>query len=186
MSGISDYLQSIKELAVKSQNATLSDSDKQSIQNQIDQYKQGINDIAGNTTFNEKNLLNNDGKLSVAADGNGSTSEVPTFNSATEALGIADLDVTGDFDMKSIDDAIEKVSSQRSTVGASTNAIESAMTYNSHAALELNGYQMDKEEDNVIKANQELKTKQALDSYQAVLQRQKQENEQQRTMTLFA
>lgn len=186
MGGISDYLQSIKELAVKSQNATMSDSDKKSIQDQIEQYKQGINDIAGNTTFNEKSLLDNEGLLSVAADGNGSSENVSTFNSATEALGIADLDVTKSFDMKSIDDAMDKVSSQRSTVGAQTNGIERALTYNSHAAMELNGYQMNKEEDNVVKANQELKTRQALDSYQAVLQKQKQEDEATRTMALFA
>ena len=108
MAGIQDYLQSIKELSVKAMNGTLSDDDKQSIQNQIDQYKQGINDIAAGTKYNEKNLLNNEGSLTVATDSNGSTESISTFDSATAALGIDDYDVTGDFDMSKIDDALNK------------------------------------------------------------------------------
>ena len=88
--------------------------------------------------------------------------------------------------MSVIDKAIEKVSSQRAETGAQTNGVESALTYNSHAAMELNGYQMDKEEEKVTKALEELKTKQALDSYQAILQKQRQEDEQQKSMAIFA
>ncbi len=185
MAGIQDYLQSIKELSVKAMNGTLSDDDKQSIQNQIDQYKQGINDIAAGTKYNEKNLLNNEGSLTVATDSNGSTESISTFDSATAALGIDDYDVTGDFDMSKIDDALNKISSQRSTAGAQTNGVDHALTYNSHAALELNGFQMDKEEDNSVKAYQELKTKQALDSYQLILQKQQQEDKAQKTLSMF-
>lgn len=135
---------------------------------------------------NEKNLTNNDGSLKVASDGNGSTESVATHNATTDALGISEYDVTGNFDMSVIDKAIEKVSSQRAETGAQTNGVESALTYNSHAAMELNGYQMDKEEEKVTKALEELKTKQALDSYQAILQKQRQEDEQQKSMAIFA
>ena len=186
LSGVEDYLQSIKELSVKAMNGTLSNDDKESIQSQIKEYLQGINDLAQNTTYNEKNLTNNDGALKVASDGSGSTETITTNNATTDALGITDYNVTGDFDMSVIDKAIEKVSGQRSDTGAQTNGIEHALSYNSHAAMELNGYQMDKEEDNATKALQELKTKQALDSYQAVLQKQRQEDEQQKSMAIFA
>ena len=186
LESIQDYLQSIKELAIQAKNGTLSDDDKQAIQSQIEQYKQGINDIANNTTYNEKNLLNNEGSLEVASDGSGSSETVSTYNSLTEQLGIADLDVTGDYDLSTIDDAIDMVSSQRSTAGSQTNAVDYALTYNSHAALELDGYQMDKEEDNSIKAYQELKTKQALDIYQNTLQRKQMDDQEQQSLSLFA
>ncbi|MCR5558330.1 MAG: flagellin [Butyrivibrio sp.] len=186
LGGIQDYLQKIKELSIKSINGTLSDDDKKSIQNQIDQYKQGINDIASNTTYNEKNLLNKDGALEVASDGNGSSETVSTHNSMTAALGIEDYNVTGDFDMSKIDSALEKVSGQRSTTGSQTNAVDYAMTYNSHAALELDGYQMDKEENRSVDAFQQLKTKQALDVYQANLQKQQMEDKEQKAYSLFA
>ena len=186
LEGIQDYLQKIKELSIKAINGTLSDEDKESIQSQIDQYKEGINDIAKNTTFNEKSLLDNEGELTVAADSNGSTANVSTYNSMTSALGIEDYDVTGDFDMSKIDSALEKVSSQRSTAGAQTNGIEHALTYNSHAALELDGYQMDKEEDRAVEAYQQLRTKQALDVYQTAMQKQKMEDNEQRNIALFA
>ena len=54
--------------------------------------------------------------------------------------------------MSRIDKALEAVTKNRSNAGAQTNAVEHALTYNSHAAMELNGYQMDKEEDNSMRA----------------------------------
>ncbi|SFP74958.1 flagellin [Butyrivibrio proteoclasticus] len=187
MDGITDYLQSIRELSVKAKNGILSDSDRQSIQNQIEQYKQGIEDIAGSTNYNEKNLLDgSNGDFKVATDSNGSVSTVSTYNSTLEALGIADYDVTGDFDIGAIDSALEKVTSSRANVGAQSNGVDYALSYNSHAALELNGYQMDKEEDNSIKAYQKLKTQQALDSYQMILQKKQMEDKEQQSLMLFA
>ncbi len=186
LGGIQDYLQKIKDLSIKAINGTLSDEDKESIQGQIDQYKEGINDIAKNTTFNEKSLLDNEDTLTVATDGNGSSANVSTHNSMTSALGLDDYNVTGSFDMSKVDKALEKVSSQRSTAGAQTNGVEHALTYNSHAALELDGYQMDKEEDRSVEAYQQLKTKQALDVYQTTIQKQQMDDKEQRNIALFA
>ena len=185
MAGIEDYLQSIKELSVRAANGTLSDEDKQSVQAQIKEYLKGINETAQGTTYNEKNLLTKDDKLEVASDGNGSSETVSTNTATTDALGITDYDVTKDFDMSKIDEAMDKVSSMRSTSGSETNGVDHALSYNSHAALELNGYQMDKEESNAVEAYQEMKTKQALDSYQNILQKQQMEDKQAQSMALF-
>jgi len=51
-------LQRMRELAVQAANGTLTTEDRQAIQKEIDQIKQGINDIANNTTFNGIHLLN--------------------------------------------------------------------------------------------------------------------------------
>jgi flagellin len=188
MEGITDYLQNIKELSVKAMNGTLSDDDKQSIQSQVKEYLQGINDTANQAKYNEKNLLSgNAGDLKVATDSNGSLVNVSTYNSTTKALGIDDYDVTkDDFDMSRIDKALEAVTKNRSNAGAQTNAVEHALTYNSHAAMELNGYQMDKEEDNSMRAVIEAKQKELMDTYQNTLLAQKMRDDEQKAMNIFA
>ena len=188
MEGITDYLQNIKELSVKAKNGTLSDEDKESIQSQVKQYLQGINDTVNQARYNEKNLLSgNAGDLKVATDSNGSLVNVSTYNSTTKALGIDDFDVTkDDFDMSRIDKALETVTKNRSNAGAQTNGVEHALTYNSHAAMELNGYQMDKEEDNSMRAVMEAKQKELMDTYQNVLLAQKMKDDEQKAMNIFA
>ena len=183
---VTDYLQSIRQLSLQAMNGTMSDDDKASIQNKIDQYKQGINDIAGGTTYNEKKLLDGSaGNMTVASDNNGSTETVGTYNMATQALGIDDFDVTGDFDISRIDDALSKVTDSRTNAGAQTNAIDYALTYNSHAAMELNGFQMDSEESRSVEALQKLKSQQVMDVYQTQMQKKKMEDEQQKAMSVF-
>ncbi len=188
MEGITDYLQNIKELSVKASNGTLSDDDKKSIQSQIKEYLKGINDSANQAKYNEKDLLNGStGDLKVATDSNGSLVNVSTYNSTTKALGIDDYDVTkDDFDMSRIDEALEKVTANRSKAGSETNGVEYALTYNSHAAMELNGYQMDKEEDNSMRAVMEAKQKELMDVYQNTLLAQKMRDDEQKAMNIFA
>ncbi|MEK4354666.1 flagellin [Paenibacillus sp. FSL R5-0475] len=48
----------LRELAVQASNGTLTDSDRSHIQKEVQQIKQGINEIANNTNFNGINLLN--------------------------------------------------------------------------------------------------------------------------------
>ena len=86
--------------------------------------------------------------MTVASDANGSRETISGNNMTLDALGIKDYDVTKNFDLKDVDKALDKVSSARSETGAKTNAVDYALSYNSHAALELDGFQMDKEERN--------------------------------------
>ena len=187
MEGIADYLGSIKELAIRSQNGTLNDDDRQSIQNQIDQYLKGIDETAKGTSYNEKSLLDAKDKLSVSTDANGGKADVSTYDLSVKGLGLEGLDVTSpDFDMKAIDDAIKKVDSSRANTGAETNRVDYAASYNSKASLELNGYAMDKEEERTVKALQELKSKQATDQYQVMLQKRQQEDNERKAQMFFA
>lgn len=188
LDGITDYLQSIRELAVKAKNDLLTEEDRGYIQQQISQYMEGINDLANGTTFNEKKLLDGStDNLTIAADAEGSTANVSTYNSTVESLGIADFDVTsGNFNLDDIDNALSTVLSSRANVGAETNRIEYAASYNTKASLELNGYAMDKEEDRVMNAIQDYKKKQALDQYQMMLQKRQQDDNERKTQMLFA
>lgn len=57
LAGITDYAQSINELSVRQMNGTMSASDKMAIQNQMDQYSAGINDMTSQTKYNESYVL---------------------------------------------------------------------------------------------------------------------------------
>ena len=58
LSGVTDYLQRIRELSLQASNSALmTDDDLQGIQDEINQMKQGITDIASQTQYNRMNLL---------------------------------------------------------------------------------------------------------------------------------
>lgn len=137
LGGMSDYLQRIHDLALRSMNGINSDADKQVYQNEINQLKQGIESLAKNTSFNEQTLL--DGSMadfSTAVSPSGGRMSIQMENSTLKALGIADLDVTSkDFNLDSIKKAMDMVSERRANLGAATNGLEYVRNYNSSSAL---------------------------------------------------
>ena len=77
LGGMSDYLQRIRELAVRSMNGINSDADKQIYQREIDQMKQGIESLARDTSFNEQKLLDGSmADMAVATSPNGSSMHI--------------------------------------------------------------------------------------------------------------
>lgn len=138
LSGIQDSLQRIRELGVRASNGLFSDDDKRSIQAEIDGLKQTIQGVAQGTTFNTMKLL--DGSMAdieLATNPQGGTLKIQLVNSTLESLGIADFDVTKDFDLKTIDDAIEKVSAARSSFGAQSNSLIHTINNNDYTHYNL-------------------------------------------------
>ena len=187
LGNITDSLQRMRELALSASNSALmTDSDKQSIQDEIDQLKQGISDIANQTTYNTKNILNGENpSLSIATDSNGNSTSISTANATLEALGIADFDVTGDFDIKTIDDALEKVSASRSSMGAQSNALDYAIRYNTGASLNLTSAKSKLEDLDYPQAVSEQKKQETLQTYSLMMQKKKMEDEQKRAEAFF-
>jgi flagellin len=135
LSNINDSLQRIYELSIKASNGINSSDDLSSIQDEITQLKSGIQDAAKNTQFNKINLL--DGSMAdiqLATEPSGGGLKIELYNSTLESLGIDDYDVTGDFDITNIEDALKQVSSARSSIGAQSNALDSIVGYNNYAA----------------------------------------------------
>ena len=132
LSNVADSLQRMRELAVQAGNGLLSDDDKQYIQAEIDQLKKGISDMTDKTDFNGIPLLQNeDGKvLLINSDTNGTQMGLSRPDTGLEALGIADFDVTGDFDISKLDKALEAIGGSRATIGAETNAFDVAIDVN--------------------------------------------------------
>lgn len=187
LKGINDYLQRIRDLAMQAGNtAVVSDSDRRGIQKEIEQMKQGISDIAGNTQYNTKNLLdgsNDSFKMVTGPNGDGTT--ISAGNAALEALGIKDFDVTKNFSIKTIDNAIDMVSDQRGKAGAKSNALDFNINYNNIASQNMTGAVSRLEDQDVGEAVMELKKNQTMQTYSYLMQKKQMENEEKKLTTLY-
>lgn len=178
LESITNDLQRIRELSVQASNGLYTASDKGVIQAEIDQLKQSISDTASQTQFNTMNLLDGTmGSSHVAGGPNGTGMEVSMPNTTLEALGIADYDVTGDFDLSAIDKALETVNSARSTLGASSNQLDYMMAYNANASYNTTASQSKIEDLDYPQAVSELKKKQLLATFSIMMQKKQTENE---------
>lgn len=188
MAGITDYLQRIRELAVQASNtATMTDSDRANIQKEVEQLKRGISDIASQTTFNTKELLNGTyDKFQIATDANGNGKTVTTANTTLQALGIEDFDVTKDFDLQDIDDALAKVNTGRSGMGAQTNALTYAYNNSTNSRLNHTAGKSRLEDLDFPEAISEKKKKETLQEYAWFMQKRQQQDTANRMKSLFA
>ncbi|HEX6512953.1 MAG TPA: flagellin, partial [Chloroflexota bacterium] len=85
-------VQQERQLSVQAANGTLTASDQQAIQSQITQLNQGINDIANQTQFNTKRLLNGQFGGAQVAGGGLQAENVSAMPGVTN--GTANIDVT--------------------------------------------------------------------------------------------
>jgi len=125
LANITDSLQRMKELSLQASNGIYTSADRQGIQSEIDKLKEHIADVAKNTQFNTKNLL--DGSMAdmhLALNPEGGGLSIRTTDATLENLGIKDYNVTGKFDISQIDDAISKVNDARASLGAQNNSVE--------------------------------------------------------------
>lgn len=185
--GIADNLQRIRDLAIQASNtAILTDEDRQMIQDEVEQLKQGISDIANNTEFNKKKLLDGSyGDGFVASGPNGSGTMLNIGDSTLQALGIADFDVTGNFSVSTIDDALSKVSSNRSKIGAQSNGLDLTINYNANASINLTDAKSRMQDTDIAKAATEMNNQKLLQNYQIIMQKKQMEQERQRFAMFF-
>ena len=123
-------LQRMNELATQAANDTNTSSDRTAIQQEIDALTSEIDRIASTTQFNTMNLIDGTftGKnLQVGAlKGQKITISISTMNATAlsiNALQMSSFAAAGSA-MKKIQDAISKVSTQRSALGALQNRLE--------------------------------------------------------------
>ncbi len=186
LGSITDNLQRIRELSLQASNGLYTASDKEAIQTEIDQLKQSISDTASGTQFNTMNLLDGSkDSFHVGAGSNGDGLEVQMPNSTLDALGIADYDVTGNFDLSAIDQALDTVVSARANLGATSNRLDSVMAYNANASYNTVASQSRIEDLDYSSAVSEQKKNELLRTFQMMMQRKHLENENGRVLRLF-
>lgn len=169
LSGIHSYLQSIKSASVRASSGLLTASDKGAIQKEIDGYLQGITDIVSNTTYNTKSLLDGGNALGMATNPDGTGPDVRTADATLKALGLDGYNVTGNFDMSRVDKAINQISSMRSGMGASSNALENAYNYNRNASENLTGASSRIEDLDMPQAISDQKKNEVLEDYRNMM-----------------
>jgi len=146
---VTDSLQRMRELAVQSRNASNSDADKDSLDKEFGQLAAEIQRVLGGTTFNGKHILAGDsGTLAfqVGANTTGNdTIDLTTSNMTTtsEITTVAGTDISGTGRAKidstasssdlatvidNIDAAINKVNTERATMGASQSRFDSVIS----------------------------------------------------------
>ncbi|WP_368900928.1 flagellin N-terminal helical domain-containing protein [Oceanobacillus oncorhynchi] len=123
-------LQRMRELSVKSANGTYSESDRKIMQDEMNQLREGLSQIGRDTEFNTQSLLDGsftNKRLQIGANA-GQYIEISIGDVRAAALGIDEIDITtqegADTAIGILDEAIEKASSQRSSLGAVQSRLE--------------------------------------------------------------
>jgi len=123
---VHSMLQRTRELAVQYKNGSLSESDRESIENEINQLASEVEQIGEDTEFNGIKLLNESQTITFqvgANDGEVITVSTISLGEAVKAAAF-ELSEGGEEDIKQIDEAIEAVSAQRAEFGAVQNRLE--------------------------------------------------------------
>ena len=171
---IQDSLQRIRELSLKASNGLYGDDEKQMIQKEVDQLLQDIQYTATGTQFNGMKLL--DGSMAdmdIASNPDGTGMKIQMENVTLKQLGIEGYNITGDFDISRIDDAMKKIGEARSNTGATTNAMEHVYNYNTYASYNLLSSRSRIEDLDIPKAVSEQQKNKLLQDYQMVMLRRK-------------
>ena len=123
-------LQRMNELATQAANDTNTETDREAIKAEIDQLVSEIDRIQSTTQFNTMNLLDGDftGKNLQVGALSGQVIAISIGNMNADTLGVKSLSVDSNANagtaMTAIQTAIEKVSTQRSDLGAIQNRLE--------------------------------------------------------------
>jgi len=136
LNSINDSLQRIRELGVQASNGIYTDSDRALMQNEVDQMLDHVKTAARDTEFNTMKLL--DGSFAsknTASNPDGTGMTISIENTSLESLGINGFNVTGDFNLSRIDDALGMVNDARSRIGAQQNALDYTINANETAYI---------------------------------------------------
>lgn len=140
-----DMIQRMRELAIEAANDTLTDDDRQKLELEFKELKKEIQRISTDTEFNTKTLLNGDhatkGIKIQAGANSGQNIELFINGMGSEALGLKDASIATQEDadkaISTMDEALKRVSNERSQLGAYQNRLEHAYNVNVNTAENL-------------------------------------------------
>ncbi len=180
LSNITDSLQRMRELGMQASNsATMTDSDRSSIQKEIENLKKGIQDTVKGTSYNKLTLLDGSiADMNLATNPNGKGQSIKLVSSTLQDLGIEDFDVTGEFSLKTIDEAIAKITEGRSSLGAQSNALDSQINYNNYASYNTSAAKSSLEDLDMAEGITEMKKNKIIEDYRLYIEKQKMEDDE--------
>ncbi|WP_312829926.1 FliC/FljB family flagellin [Pantoea anthophila] len=137
LSEINNNLQRVRELTVQSQNGTNSQSDQDSIQDEIKSRLDEIDRVSGQTTFNGVNVLAKDGTMKIQVGANdGETISIDLKQIDSKTLGLTGFNVNGSGSVANT--AATKAdldAAQLTSAGAATTEPSGAVKYTVSAGL---------------------------------------------------
>lgn len=185
LASITDSLQRIRELSVQASNGILTDEDRGLMQKEVSQLLDQIKSSAEYTEFNSIKLLDgNFADMNTAENPTGNGMKISIENSSLESLGIDGYDLTGDFDISKIDNALEMVSDARSKIGSNINALDHTIDSNMNAYASLAESRSRIEDSDMAREIMNLKKNQTLQQYQIMASKNKMEQQQNRLTLL--
>lgn len=130
LSGVTEGLQRIRELAIQSANGTNSAQDRSALQAEANQIAQQLQDISNDTTFNGVNLFQGGSSLDFQIGSEANQTVNVSIADPLESLGSIDLSTADGAQaaIESVDAAIAEVSTTRADLGAVQNRFRSAIT----------------------------------------------------------
>ena len=118
----------LRELALQASNGTLTQDQRNALNNEAQQILQQIDETANSTEYNGQNLLKQNTSVDLGVQGG---MQVATQASTTTSLGLNGLDLTSQNGAQSavdtIDAALKGISNNRSSLGAQQNRLTSAI-----------------------------------------------------------
>ena len=187
LASLHDSLSRIRELGLQASNSALYSKDELSMmQIEIDEIKKGISDIAKNTQFNGLKLLDGSmADINLATNPTGKGQEIKMVNASLEALGIADFDVTKDFNLKDVDNALKKVNEARSDIGAKSNRLAYTIMSNQYSSYNLTSANSQIRDTDMAEEMSDLQKNSILEQIRINMQKKQMEEEQQRRNNFF-
>ena len=180
LNSILDDLGRVRELAVQAGNGAYSKDEKSIIQNEINSLFKNIQSNVSNTEFNTKKLIDGsftNQQLGVGANGQGTTMTLQ--DSGLEALGLDGFSVKGDFDISDIDNAISKVTTSLSEIGAKSNGLQANLNNTRVSEINQTAAKSSIADLDIAKAIMDLNKQNVLNQYKNAMQAQKAETQQQ-------
>lgn len=142
MDEITKTLHRMKEVTVEASNGTLTNEDRSALEEEFNQLNLNIDSIVDKTEFNGIKLLNEDKSLTIKIKDNPDTFyDLTLFDSSTSALGLDTASLSSiassNEAISKVDEAINKVIVNRTTLGVHSNNLQSAFNEANNSRLNL-------------------------------------------------
>ncbi len=168
LSQVTDMVQRARELTLQASNGILTNEDKKLINTELSQISEAVSDVAKNTQFNEKPLLNGENNelhiQSGANAGEGTTLDLSSADVTKLNITSGGFDVTGDTSelLKSLDADLEALATGRANLGAQENRLTSTMNNNDSYSVKLSSANSSLSDTDVVKESTKINKSQIL------------------------
>ncbi len=129
LSGITESMERIRELAMQAANGSSSASDRAAIQEEINGHMKGMEQVSQGMKYGDQKLL--DGSFATTAQAGPDATDSISFSvgdMTLNGLGLAALDVTtaagAQAALASLDGALDKVNTEQASLGGAQSAFE--------------------------------------------------------------